>query len=288
MYFSGETIFNPISHPICNVRVQASWGRKVKSQFVYRGLHRKTESDSPTDIAHNLFLFCFFLEQVQRIWNLGYCGWMINLQSTLKENKCKYNGYHWCGVFTDCILTSGGFFSFWCLGHPQHLVPFWSCHCGWPEGQPEAWACLPLSASPGPACCVLSSQSPFLLFPKCSQSHPSSGFCFNLPLGEGIDASSSYVYVSAQIPVPEGSSLAISCKVGHVPVTLSFRTAFQSQGCCLMLFTALITGSFICSSAYFSHVSSSQAMKVTVTETLWDGGKKVSLQYSLNVVKDSI
>lgn len=41
------------------------------------------------------------------------------------------------------------------------------------------------------------------------------------------------LYVSAQIPVPEGSCLTISCKVGHVSVTLSFTTATRCQGAVL-------------------------------------------------------
>lgn len=48
-------------------------GRKVNSQFILRGLDRNHE-ERLTDTEHNLFLFCFFFEQVQRIRNLGYCG----------------------------------------------------------------------------------------------------------------------------------------------------------------------------------------------------------------------
>lgn len=94
-------------------------------------------------------------------------------------------------------------------------------------------------------------------------------------------------------PSPNSSSWRVL--LGHLmwsrpcPCHSLLHDSYSMSGWCPMLLTALNSGTFICFSAYVSHVSSSQAMKAIVTETLWDGEKKkVSLQYSLNVMKDSL
>lgn len=191
---------------------------------------------------------------------------MINLQSILKENKCKYNSHHWGSIFTDSILGSevSSHSDVWVI----HNTCFHSGSAivGGQRGQPEtlglpapdsiSWPCLlctfiSISFSPIPS---------MLSVPSCLRLRFSSSFW----RGDRCQLLMSQLNFQFQ----RGSSLATSCKVGHVPVTLSFRTAIRSQGCCLMLFTAPFTGTFICSSAYFSHVSSSQATKATGTETL--------------------